>query len=506
MGTKLFELTLVSNWGEEVQFVNDTNNTYELYESGFDITTSRNTRQLAETRPGFWKVIHSMPTYREATIKFSVYGADREAVIDALHKIERVLAQTERRDSFFADPIAELHYSWATGAFTTYLQVIAGDIILPGDTWSIEKLLREDSSGNPYLPEVELKLYVGATAYKHPLVSGTPPLTWLLMSNPNYNGGTPSSVVQLDNPVDGAATNYVEIADTELDGGGPWRVNIRIQQLSAANWGRIYMGMMYEHPIYPFFPNGTHQDYGSATVTLIDGTTTKTGGTPVGSTSGASGSSYLRIPWTNTTGLHTNDQLQIGQLPFWGSWFIIMETYNKITTPTSKYLGLGFANGITSGITYVNPRATYTHPLGVIQWPMGGIMPTNALNNVQPYISLYQGRDDTGTGQYYDLDYMSYLPIDNGFRVLDLKYFGDDYKYFDDGFKQGVQYSDDTVGSNGSRLDGVTGLLDPLILQSNRDTRIYFHISDSDSASSYQKSKPFQLEIFGQPMYSTLAE
>ena len=164
-----FTLSLTDLY-ETVNFLDGT--TYEVANGGFDIGMPKKVRELTEIRPGFWKLIKEQSQYREATITLAVHGSTRTAVIAAINKIERIIASIN--GELIGDYIrGQLSYAWDGASGTTYFEVYAGDVILPSDVLSVEKVHAVDDAGY-YVPEISVKLYMSPVGYGYSIHGQTP--------------------------------------------------------------------------------------------------------------------------------------------------------------------------------------------------------------------------------------------------------------------------------------------------------------------------------------------
>jgi len=212
-----FKLTL-SDGVETVDFMS----TYvRVANGGFDIGMPTATHTLGMVRPGFYSPLSVDYEYRSTHIKFHVAGETRANIIAILQKIERILRRLDNR----ARPDAginsrgELVYAWDGSTNPTYFEVYGGDLQLPNDILSVEKL-HARSDGMWMLPEVELILQVSAYGYGTPLTSDD--LIQIPLYNPTVSGPTLDPVRIQNVKVSTPQYNYVDIAAGSVPGSQPY--------------------------------------------------------------------------------------------------------------------------------------------------------------------------------------------------------------------------------------------------------------------------------------------
>lgn len=482
----LFTLKLNDNSHTPIDFLGAV---YRVDDGGFDIGTPQRQRELAVLRPGFYVPITDYEMYREATLKFSITGATRTAVLQALNDIQIILRGLSARVRVGAGRRCELSYTWEGATDITYFEVYAGEISFPGDVLSVAKV-HMTIGGNYVLPECELRLVLSAGGYGVSLYN-SPAAIPLYRTNP---GSKTTSGLTVQNPGTGVY-NYVTIEDIDVDGSLPMITKIVLDSGGTySTWKQLYIG----HQVYPF-----------PTKILFDDTDLSDAvGTPVADT-GAEGDSYRSATYaTQVYGYFSDFKWQVGSDTV-GNFLAFLHMWYPASTPPSPFpfhLAIGVDDYTHWGVRYVNDWVSMTAsdpvttlPLGQIQLPPNNIELANVgtLDNTLSMGLFVSTEPGGGTLKF---DYLSLLPIGNGVRSWRAR----------QSYLTGTMIDDDWKGLT-YLLDGVSavstpffGLMEPIKLEPGVTQRLYFLSAGLNSGANDQ-TRQFIVKVYGVPTYAALA-
>lgn len=487
----LFSLQITNN-SETVDFLSAD---YKVEDGGFDISLPRMKRELTAERPGFYVPVLVEREYRDATLKFAIYGATRTAALANLHKLNRILRSALQRARLGAGGRVQLSYSWDGATNITYFEVYSGDVKFAQDILSVAKVHRIES-GLYVIPTCELTLYMSADGYGLSLFSDS--LTELAISNPT--GGPATGGINVTNPGNDSKYNYVEIASGQVPGDNPWITKLVLTNGGTYSfWHSLYIG----HQVTPFpskivFDNtdavsniGTGISDAGANPNAAGGTTTYQSATLV---------SAPRYPTFSDVAWSLNENSK-------GTFFAFLHGGGQSWDVDTFSLAIGIDDYVSWGVSYVEEWVRITSannrntPLGTITIPPGGPELVNYGGlNTNLWLGLWIAYDVNATFTY---DYMSLLPIGNGFRIWKTKVGGVSAltgTMYDDNWR-GLAYIKD--GSNKVAVPFYT-LLNPIMLEPSVTQRLYF-TSLGASLSATERGRTFSVRVYAVPTYSALA-
>lgn len=483
----LFTLKITDN----VVTVDFMGSDYRVENGGFDISLPRVKRELMAQRPGFYLPTMSYYEYREAKLRFSVYGSTRAVVITRIQALERIFRHAAARTRMSAGRRVELSYAWDGAAGITYFEVYAGDLIYPPDVLSVEGVHRKEG-GNFVVVDCELTLFLSATGYGISLYSDA------LIAIPLANGGTAKTTngVPVQNPGTGQY-NYVEIdgADllTTIGGSSPIITKVSLESGTPyTSWSMLYMGLQQS----PFPSKIVYDD--ADLVKVPSGTTSV-------NDANAHGGSYRSKTYIDANPV-------VGTFSDWawsvtstsvGMFYTFLHSFQNI--PQTVQFAVGIDDFVTYGIQYQEDyvKAGYSSfkilPLGAIPLPPTGFDLAN-YGTIHPdlWLGIWQAREVATS--LVTVDYLSLLPIGSGLRIWRSRVSALTGTMVDDGWR-GLEYLKD--GSNRVATP-FYGLMEPIKLEPGITQRVYFTSLGLQTALS-ERQRQFIVKMYGVPTYSSLA-
>lgn len=482
---------------DNVDTINFLSRTYKVLDGGFDIGLPRIKRELVQERPGFYIPLISSYEYRECKLVFEIRGDTRTEVLASLHAVTKIIQSIHSRERLTAGRRGEIAYAWEGSTDVTYFEVFGGDLRFPSDILSVAKIHLK-SDGQFVLPEIELTLYLSAMGYGVSIHSDT------LEEIPLYNPSVASKQtggVGIVNPWSGDtgyATPYwwVEIDGDDIPGDQAAITRIKLTSGASGDYSAFYsMYMGLQVSPYP-------------TQLLFDDTDTANlaGGTP---TSAATANDDRYVLFANpSTGIDpsvfstlawslTNSSV--------GSFMALLHLYGSITHDKVSF-AVGIDDYVSWGIQYMEEwiaPGSSSHaavPLGSISIPPAGksLADYGTLND-DLWLGLFMAADP---GYSFGVDMMTLLPIGNGLRIWRTRLQSKTAltgQLIDDTWR-GLQY----INNAGTVATPFFALLDPLKLQPGYDQRIYF-TSIGLQTGIPEFIRPFTVQVFAVPAYSTLA-
>lgn len=493
---------------ETANLIDGTN--FDIMDGGFDIgTPQKDTQTFTVLRAGpFFAPTNAKYTHRQATVRLHVKGSTRSAVIAQFNKLERILRAAEARIEIprgRTQRRVQLQYQWDGASGATFFEVIAGDITLPGDVLSVEKMFATDNSGDFFVANVTINLRLSPYGYGLSLYS-TPTAELELA---NASSPTPATggkdVRNTFKPAGAEYSNYVEIADTELPGGQPYIMYMTAES-AGADHTTSFQQMFIGHRVTPF-----------PTKIRFEGED-RTGGAASGGSgdvpdSAASGQYYR--DWARTTAADTPYYSDIfaehtfaldGEDTF-GVFFAFIQGFTHQYAIDTHY-AIGAYDYVSNGYRYISdhvtPRVATRHlPIGTIRFPVPGLEYATLSDHDTVSLGLFIAQEE-GITRDYDLDSINLLPMDQGLRVWANRGVDSDAMegvLHDDAWR-GLQYC--IREADGNMSTPFLPLQAPIMLEPNLDQRLYFE-SVSNGSHDDDVSRIHNVRIYVVPMYKTLA-
>lgn len=491
----LFTLQLSDNI-ETVNFLGTTPPCVKVENGGFDISMPRKRRELVVLRPGFYVPIVDEEEFRESKITFSVVANEgapggRDAILLELHKIERILRRLSARSRIGAGRRAELSYTWEGASQATFFEVYGGDLSLPSDILSIEKMFKLDKDGHLVLPNIELKLFLSAKGYGISIYSDS--LVAIPLINPSIGAKT-TNPVRVQNPGYGQY-NYVEINEADVPGSAPYITKLTVKSDTPYSaWTSLFIG----HKVTPFSTK-TWYDADENVKSILGSLVSQTG---ANSSTGGTGQVISTSPNYSVP--------QISAFSTW-AWSLSAQTVGMFyafmhgwtTFPNLMQISVGIDDYVTYGIRFqedYTKASTPTVPLGVLQLPPPGL-------NLGDYGTLHPGlwlglwtAIDPGSFSF-KLDYVSLLPVDNGLRIWRARTDALTGTMVDDDWR-GLNYLKNV--SNQVYTPFFT-LLQAIKLEPKQTQRLYFTSIGNQDQSSTERQRALTIQLHAVPCFQTLA-
>lgn len=466
---------------------------FKVENGGFDISLPRAKRELAPIRDGFYIPIINVQEYREATIKFSIYGATRQAIITNLGKINRIMNSIHRQAATPAGKRGQLRYQWDGSTHSTYFEIYGMDFSFPQDVLSVEKIHGQEG-GLYVIPECELKIFLSARGYGLSLYSAVS--QQIHLSNA-YQSRT-TNPVTISNP--GAnRCNYVEILGSDISSYGDTPLITRLKIASGSTystWSGLYMGLVTQEN-YP-----TKIIYDSAEASASFGSTVVN--------ANAEGGSYTEATWGGTGGafreFFASFRWAVSNASV-GIFHSFMHGYNQ-GFQTTYSAAIGIDDYVSYGIRYIGSYSTpgvntyKTLPLGVLRIPPFDFE-IPKLGSLQPDLEIGIFSAGSSTPLTIQLDFLSLLPILEGFRSLHTRV-GTQASltgtFFDDGWK-GITYLE---RSGPAYATPIYASQDFLALVPGKTQRIYFQ-SVGAQTQSMEQGREFAVQLYVVPTFGAMA-
>jgi hypothetical protein len=501
-----FVLKLVNSASQVVDFMGTG---YLVSEGGFNISLSRREPKFAIYKPGpFFIPVAQQETYRVATLKFSAVGATRSAVLAQIGKVRQILTQAEARKRLGAGGRIELQYKWDGATNTTFFEVYGGDISLPDDALSIEKIHYKDENGNYVLPEIELTLYISTYGYSIDLFSGTP--TQVELSN--ENGTDTLNYLTFRNAGEFSSNyrdNWVEIAADQLPGSEPYLTIIDIDTNDAnfKLFDYLYIGLQPGD-----FPWGANDFPLDQWLILDEDENILSFGTAY-SDSNCSNGYYEEGQYSGSVGVPSTATIAFNIMssnPVFGTYYVFLNGRNYL--PQNLHLAAGYNPDANHkwNLHYVgdfnSPADATTRymALGPMQIPPDRDIAQFGVMDYGIEMGIFGGYEATPTTWSYDCIIL--LPMTGGLRIwqnrgVDTVAFLNGY-LVDDGWK-GVLYYDD-AGAGNIRQPMIP-YLEPLKLEPNMKQRLYFHSFATGGSVANHYARIMKVKVYVVPTFSTLA-
>jgi hypothetical protein len=476
---------------DNVEEVNFLSGGYRVMDGGFDISLPRAKRELAFVRHGVWQPASNQYEFREAKLRFGIRGSTRSEILERLHKLERILRQIGSRARPYSGRRGELSYAWDGSTDVTFFEVYGGDIQFPADLLSVAKI-HAIVGGEFLLPDCELTLQLSPYGYGLSIYSDSP--VEVPLYNPTVGAKTTGGISIQNvrvNPTE--QYNYVEIDGADLPGSQPLITKITLSTGSPYTaWTALYMGLQAAP-----FPAASDLVFDSAEIVGA------IGGSEMADTY-CEGGAYRRIvfgsriahSFFSTIAWEVTNQV--------GLYYSFVHC---AVIPSGSSFAIGVDDYVEFGIRYQEDyvdasSSNLVVPLGAIQLPPTGPELAN-LGTINPdlWLGLWFMLDNASGGTL-GVDYISFLPMGSGLRVLRTRVSKSTAgTYYDDGWR-GVQAF--KASSGGLVSSPFYGLLDNLRLEPGITQRIYFESMGGSSVGN-DKQRTFSVRVYAVPTYLTLA-
>lgn len=472
----------LSNDYVTVDLMNATD--YKVYDGGFNIGLPEVERELGVIRPGFFRPVSEIFSYREATIKLDIMGTTRSDVLTNLRQLQRMFRRTNSRDRLSVGRRMELQYQWDGASQITYFEVYSGDVNVPDDVLQLEKMFY--MRGTKYAIEASITMTVSADGYGISVLSST--LTEVALSN----GGS-----YVTGGVTVANGAYAEVASTSLTGASPLITKIVVAPSTGYTaWNTMFIG----HELGPYSTKLKYDigDSGDLVYDTPPGTLGVSGGY------GGTHEEWLYGTGTSTPGTWANlawayDNGTIGM------FYAFLHGYTKTAENFKFAIGIDDYTrfGIRNVKDFVRPSGyCNTIPLGALQLPSVPLELT-ALGNIHEdlWIGLWVAKDYTLADKTLSLDFLSFLPINGGLRIWQARTTAvTSCTMIDDGWA-GIEYVKDSTPKYWTPF---YGLIEPIKLEPGLNQRLRFQsIGTQDNAT--EQARELVVQLYVVPTWPTLA-
>jgi hypothetical protein len=519
--TELFVLQL-SNPSDSIDFVSASNGNFRLVNGGFNISTPEVKREFYQYLPD--TNAPNQVTYgtRKADIEFNVSGATRSAVIQNINRLQRLLRAADARVRTGSGQRCELAYAWEGANKKTYFEVIGGDVALPEDIMSVEKMHYIDRDDLYVVPNIKVSLTLNGLGYGVALES----TALLQMPLSNTSATRTLDWITVTNPWRGHE-EWVAIDKDDLEGDGPAITQFHYKDISQTSLTLLFSGIQF-----PPFPTKTVM--GVDEVLQQNSPWVYYGPTASGTRNGydlaalagaamdnkyyfgAFGEYYANPgnctdPSNNCVFVQANSTLAFKGNDMQGLYFTFFHSVMPVPINYSIGIGIYSYRRIVNDFFGTPYAGAVTVPLGGIVLPQNGkeVSRFGALNTSNETSATVFVAGDVSLNTTPEsrkaliFNYISCLPISGGFRVVrhTAGTMASTTTLIDDGWSgmTVLKYSDGTVGTN------AYALFDHLRLEIGTDQRVYFHQLSTTTTAVNHGASTMKVKLFYVPTYLTLA-
>lgn len=454
---------------------------------------------------------------RKIEIVFSVTELQRRNIMDRLSAIEDILrGATEYylAGGKFSQK-AEFVFAF-DGASPSYFEVLYGKIKLPKNLMSVEQVLQSpDENGYYRIKNVTVELLCKPRITEKSIVSGTldsVPLT-------NCHGTNVTAGIGVDNSWDSTYCNYISVAAVDGDMPIPTMIKIEHDAAKNGNIGKIFMGhtvrnhnqdidiiteLEASNPNVSYAGGITHSNQADSKYS--------DGNAELVTLPAIAAPNYTptTICWTT---LPTVEEGIYRAFLISGSTKFPETTMFRITfyqrSLTGDTTGKKISGEIVVPIGYHGRTETsYIVDLGLFILPptLQGLSDVMGGSEASKWAFTISAGSSSGATQQVSFDRLMMMPIDKGFRVLDLHAplgeTADQDEIIDDGWR-GYSY----VQSNGANeyyQDNVDAFFSPIMLEPNKVSYVWFLFEDygfGASTRSAYRTMGADVTLYSVPSY-----
>lgn len=481
-------MAFVVNLNDDTESVNFISSAYELVDAGLVLHLP----EPKEVWGGDSIYAHGaqlvMQTYNNAKVEitFNVHGATRDELLDNVTKINRIIERAKQRSILESGPRVEFQYQWDSASKTTFYEVISGFVTWPDNVMSVEQVHQKDASGNWVIYDMKAELTLSPFAYPISPVTGTP----TLVNMTKTNSPTPATTKTVNNGLETTFENWVEISGSQIPGSHPAVTKLILQSGSglAEGTSRVYVGCHVGGDFRSMLDD-------------LDASFRIGGVTPVTDTN-SNKDRYSVLTHTATTetvlakwDLTSAEVAQMrGAFRFFGrtkdlQYWDTNVNYRIAISYNGTYLYKGeWRSPIETTITLFDFGTVFLPP-----WSGSITSPAGLTIELQGMLKL------AGTSSLY-LDYITLLPQDGGYRVLDFRggAMAQNNYVVDDGWSKAVYHE-----AGGLRTGLAYALMPSITLEPGKTHRLYFLMEGS--AHSSEISRTLNVQVGVVPAYMVVA-
>jgi len=430
---------------------------------------------------------------RAIKIKFQITGTTRDELANRATAIERFLKTARSRSITKSGPKVELQYQWDGATNKSYFEVIDGTLKWPEDTMSVEQVHQRTASTRYVIYDFELELTCSPFAQKISIVN--PTRTPMPLTNGNGTDVTSGLVIYNHDDSTSGHDNWVEIDAADIDGEEFTKTIIRLVGNSGESEkiGKIYIGARIGSVLFKHVLEAEDYEYriGSNSPTL--------------DADYSSGGYWLALPYTGNTeqtlirwGLTAGETLATkGPFRFFGRckdgshWPTTANFRIRVLYGTESLYESEWRKPINSLTELLDFGTIYMPP-----WLIGDFASMQSLK-----IEIQAKGDAVATSFTLDLDYLTLLPQDGGYRTLHYRVsgLGQLDHILDDGLDETVHHE-----SLSGDVVGITfGLMPRLVLTPGTKTRLYFILEGTSGNCEIARS--VKVYVYPFPQFNAVA-
>lgn len=420
---------------------------------------------------------------RTFKITFSVFGNTRDSLLGNIALLDRLIDAARRRSIEESGSRVELVYAWESTSRKSYFEVISGTLIWPDNVMSIEQVHQQTDQGW-VIYDMELELIVNPFSTPISPVDGLP--YPVVISNDGGNGE--SIFVQND-----GERNWIDIPGEVLQSSFPLFTSISMQSDSgeAEKTSKVYIGVRKGDKNFVSFLDDKDAAY------VI------TGATQTADADYSAGGTYTQLPFSGVDEQVlirwelSDEQIEATQGAF--------RLFGRCKDNTYWSPDANYAIGVYYQDTLLH-KTEWRAPIesDVTLFDFGTVFLPPWLGSMEGLAGLsiaILGMRKLMGSTTINLDYLSLLPQDGGYRVLNFRGGGmGQFEYLVDDSWSGVTYH---VNLAGKKSGLPYGLMEPITLQPKTGQRLYFLMEGT--AGSTEISRKLKVSLGVVPTYMVLA-
>lgn len=436
------------------------------------------------------QLIYSTFENRSVRIHHQIKAMTRDGVSDAINQIDRLLEAARKRSKEQDGPRVELQYSWNGSTQTAYFDVTDGETNWPANIMSVEQI-HQTQNGEYILVGFETSLICQPFSYPVSPVSGTPTVVGLT----NGNGTKVTSGLLVWNHDDSTTghDDWVEIDGKDIPGAFACKLKLAIKRESGESEkaSKIYIGVRKGNTGFKHILEDNAAEYVIGSPTPTSDPDYSSGGTyTIFSFTSTSGEQLIRWVLTETETTNTRGHFRIFGRTKEGYHWDSAANYRVVVLYGTDVLYRG---------EWRKPVNTTTElfDFGTLQMPPWLVGTSGDL--VALKIALEGKRDTAGTSTIY-LDYVSLLPQDGGYRILQMRTTGmAQFEYLiDDGWLREIYHLTTTSKKTGLPF----GLMPQITLIPNQTVRLYFLVEGTSQNAEITRQLKIQAYLI--PTYNVM--
>lgn len=420
---------------------------------------------------------------RAFSITFSVYGETRDSLLSNIAQIDRLIDAARRRSIEEAGSKVELVYAWESTSRKSYFEVLNGNLNWPDNTMSVEQVHQQTQAGW-VIYDMELTLTVNPFSTPISPVDGTP----YPVEISNDTGSGLSIFVQND-----GSNNWIDVPGEVLQSSFPLFTSLSMQSDSgeAERTSKIYIGVRKGNKDFTSLLDDKEAGYTVPdAVQMVDADYSARG-------------TYTQLPFSGVSEQVlirwdlSDEQIEATQGAF--------RLFGRCKDNTYWSSDANYAIGVYYQDTLLH-KTEWRAPIesNVTLFDFGTIfLPPwlGSLNGLAGLSVAILGMQKLEGSTTINFDYLSLLPQDGGYRVLNFRGGGmAQFEYLVDDSWLGATYH---INMSGKKSGLPYGLMEPITLQPKIGHRLYFLMEGT--AGSTEISRKLNVSLRVVPTYMVLA-